>query len=191
MLFRSRVLPSLSDKKTALRIVYDVEREVSAYILTITMINAGLGIAVAAAFYLLGMPTALLWALVAFVLNFIPYVGPGAGVALSGLFAIVAFDSLGFALLVPAAYIAVIGIESQIVSPYLLSRRLQLNSVAILLALAFWAWAWGIAGIVVAVPLLVTLRIFCSHLPSMSAIGEFLGESNMATEAADRPVAEG
>ncbi len=172
-----RVLPKLTDKKTALHIVYDVEREVSAYLLTLTAINTGVAIAVAIAFHLIGMPTPYLWALLAFVLNFIPYIGPIAGVTLSGLAAIVVFDSLGYAMLAPLIYGVIIGIETQFVSPYVLSRRLQLNSVAILLALAFWAWAWGIPGIVVAVPLLVTLKVFCSRLESLSAVGEFLGES--------------
>ncbi len=172
-----RVLPTLTDKKMALRIVYDVEREVSAYLLTTTAINAGVGVAVAITFQLLGMPTPYLWALLAFTFNFIPYVGPVAGAALSAVTAIVVFNSLGYALLVPLAYAIFIGIETQLVSPYILSRRLQLNSVAILLALAFWAWVWGVPGIIVAVPLLVTLRVFCSHLESLAPIGEFLGEA--------------
>ena len=172
-----RVLPTFTDKKTALRIVYDVEREVSAYLLAFTAINAGVGLAVAISFQLLGMPTPYLWALLAFVLNFIPYIGPITGVALSGLAAIVVFDSIGYALLTPFAYAIFIATESQLVSPYVLGRRLQINSVAILLALAFWAWAWGVAGVIVAVPLLVTFRVFCSHLAPLAAIGEFLGES--------------
>ena len=185
------VLPTLQDKKTALRIVYDVEREVSNYILVLTLINAGVGLAVGLSFHFLGMPTPILWAIVAFVLNFIPYIGPIAGAALSALAAIVVFDSLGYAMLAPLAYSVFIGIETQIVSPYLLSRRLRLNSVAILLALAFWAWAWGIAGIIVAVPLLVTLRVFCSHLESMKGIGEFLGQStNDAVPSGGVPVPE-
>ena len=74
-------------------------------------------------------------------------------------------------------------------TPLFLSRRLQLNSVSILLALAFWAWAWGIAGVIVAVPLLVTLRVFCSHLESLADIGEFLGESaNGTTVQVERSV---
>ncbi len=172
-----RVLPTLTDKKTALRIVYDVEREVSAYLFAMTAVNAGVAVAVGLSFQFLGMPTPYLWALLAFVLNYIPYVGPIAGTALSGLAAIVVFNTLGEALLTPLVYSLIIGIETQFVSPYVLSRRLRINSVAILLALAFWAWAWGIAGIILAVPLLVTFKIFCSHLQSLSAIGEFLGGS--------------
>ena len=172
-----RVLPTFKDKKTALRIVYDVEREVSAYLFTLTAVNAGVAVAVGISFQLLGMPTPYLWALFAFFLNYIPYIGPIAGTLLSALAAIVVFDTIGYALLTPLAYIIIIGIETQFVSPYVLSRRMRINSVAILLALAFWTWAWGIPGIILAVPLLVTLKVFCSHLDSLSTVGEFLGES--------------
>ena len=184
-----RVLPTLTDKKNALRIVHDVEREVSVYLLTVTAINAGVGVAVGISFQLLGMPTAYLWALLAFVLNFIPYIGPIIGLALSGLVSIVVFDSLGYALLAPLAYLVWIGIESQIVGPQVLSRRLQVNSVAILIALAFWVWAWGIPGVAVAVPVLVTIRVFCSHLESLKGVGEFLGESSSLNAGQAEPAA--
>ena len=186
-----RVMPTLADKKYALRIVYDIEREVSAYLLALTAINAGVGVAVAAAFYFLGMPAAYLWAFLAFVLNFIPYAGPLAGAVLSGLVAIMVFDSLGYALLAPAVYTAIVAIENQFVSPHILSRRLQLNSVAMLLALAFWAWIWGIPGIAVAVPLLVTLRVFSSHLDSLKEVGEFLGEVTPSKTMPAEPQAAG
>jgi predicted PurR-regulated permease PerM len=171
-----RVLPTMKDKKTALRIVYDVEHDVSSYLLIITAINAGLGVAVAVSFYILGMPTPYVWGALAFGLNFIPYVGAVTGMALSAFMAIIAFDSLTFALLVPLSYAFWNGIENQFISPFFLGRRLQLNSVAILLALAFWTWLWGIAGTVVAVPILVTIKVFCDHLEGMSGIGEFLSE---------------
>ena len=180
------VLPTLSEKKTALRIVYDVEREVSAYLLTVTVINAGFAMTVAAVFHAFGMPTPFLWALLAFILNYIPYIGPITGVGLAALISTTFFPSLELAALPPLAYAALIGIETQIVTPLFLGRRLQLNSVSILLALAFWAWAWGVAGIVVAVPLLVTLRVFCSHVPQLSAIGEFLGSANGDPSPAER-----
>lgn len=177
-----RALPALSDKKMALRIVYDVEHEVSAYLFTITAINACVGIAVGVAFYALGMPTPELWALAAFILNYIPYLGPILATALSTVVAIVVFPSMGIALLPPLAYILVTGIESQLVSPLLLGRRLQLNSVAILLALAFWAWAWGIPGIIVAVPLLVTLRVLCGHIATLNVLGDFLAGADRTVE---------
>ncbi len=175
-----KVLPTLSEKKKALRIVYDVESDVSTYILTVSALNAGLAIAVGIAFYVLGMPTPFLWALMAFILNFIPYLGPLVGVSLTFLVGIVVFDTFAAALLPPVAYLALVGIESEVVTPLFLSRRLALNSVAILLSLAFWAWAWGIVGIIIAVPMLVTLKVFCSHVEKLAALGEFLGEADVS-----------
>ena len=181
-----RVLPTLTDRKRALRIVYELETEVSTYLLTLTAINAVLGLAVALTFHALGMPTPYLWGLLTFFFNFIPYVGALTGVALSGFMAIVTFDSLGYALLIPAAFTALSLIESEIVSPLVLSRRLQMNSVAILLSLAFWAWLWGIPGAAIAVPVLVTIKVFCNHIEGLSGLGEFLSErqtvKNGATE---------
>lgn len=171
-----RVLPTLTDRKQALRIVYELETEVSTYLLTLTAINAILGVAVAITFHALGMPTPYLWGLLTFFFNFIPYVGALTGVALSGFMAIVTFDSLGYALLIPAAFTVLSLIESEIASPLVLIRRLQMNSVAILLSLAFWAWLWGIPGAAIAVPVLVTIKVFCNHIEGLSGLGEFLSE---------------
>jgi predicted PurR-regulated permease PerM len=169
-----RVLPTLTDRKRALRIVYELETEVSTYVLTLTAINIGLGIAIAVTFHALGMPSPYLWGLLTFVLNFIPYVGAVTGVALAGFMAIVTFDSLGYALLIPLAFAFWSLIESEIVNPLVLSRRLQMNAVAILLSLAFWAWLWGIAGAAIAVPVLVTIKVFCNNVEGLSGLGEFL-----------------
>lgn len=182
-----RILPNLSDKKAALRIVLDVEREVSAYLITITLINAALAAAVGAAFFLIGFPTPHLWALFAFILNFIPYLGPITGLVLSAAVGVVVFDGIGQALLAPMAYGLLIGLETQIITPTLLSRRMQINAVMILLALAFWAWAWGIAGIVVAVPILVTFRVLCGHIEALSPIGEFLSQRHAGESGSSPP----
>ena len=171
-----RVLPTLTDRKRALHIVYDIETEVSHYVLTLTAINAGLGIAIAVTFHALGMPAPYLWGLLTFFLNFIPYVGAVTGGVLSAFMAIVTFDSLGYALLIPLAFAAWSLLESEVVNPLILSRRLQMNAVAILLSLAFWAWLWGIAGAAIAVPVLVTIKVFCDHVEGLSGLGEFLSE---------------
>lgn len=172
------IMPTLTDKKNALRIVQDVENEVSAYLLLHSAINAAVGAAIAGLFYIIGMPSAYLWAFLAFVLNFIPYAGPVGGALLSALVGLVVFDSLGYALLAPALYTAVVTMENQFVSPYILGRRLELNHVALLLAIAFWGWIWGVAGIILAVPLLVTLKVFSSHFDSLRSVGVFLSEAN-------------
>jgi predicted PurR-regulated permease PerM len=181
-----RIMPSFEDKKAALRIVLDVEREVSAYLISITLINAGLAAAVGLAFWAIGLPTPQLWALFAFILNYIPYLGPISGLVLSAAMGVVVFETIGQALLAPLIYGALIGLETQIITPALLSRRMRINAVMILLSLAFWAWAWGIPGIVVAVPILVTFRVLCSHIEALSAIGEFLSQRSADGEAPHR-----
>lgn len=169
-----RILPTLSERKRALRIVYDIEDEVSGYVLTLAAINAGLGLVIAVTFHLLGMPLPYLWGLVIFFLNFIPYVGSVVGVVLSGFMAIVTFDSIGYALLVPLSYVLWSLVESEFVKPQILGRRLQMNAVAILLGLAFFSWLWGIAGAAIAVPMLVTIKVFCDNFEGLSGLGEFI-----------------
>ena len=169
-----RILPTLTERKRALHIVYDIENEVSAYVFTLSAINMCLGIVVAIVFHFLGMPLPYLWGVLVFLFNFIPYVGAVSGLALSGFMAIVTFDSMGYALIVPLSYGLLSLLESEIVKPQILGRRLQMNAVAILLSLAFWTWLWGIAGAAIAVPLLVTIKVFCEHMDGLSGLGEFI-----------------
>lgn len=167
-------LPTLSDKKRGLRIARTVERDVSHYLFTISLINVGLGAAVAAGMFSIGLPNPALWGVLAALLNFIPYLGAMLGVVLVGLVALVSFDAIGLALLAPLIYLACTTVEGQLVTPLVLGRRLEMNPVVIFLAIAFWGWLWGIIGALIAVPLLVTLKVFADHVEGLSALGEFL-----------------
>ncbi|MGE3832037.1 MAG: AI-2E family transporter [Parvibaculaceae bacterium] len=169
-----RAVPTLTDKKRSLRIVHDVEGEVSHYLRTITLINIGFGFCVAAAMAALGMPNAILWGVAAAALNFIPYVGAMAGTAATFVAGLITFPTIGLALLPPAAYLIFHLIESAFVTPLVLGRRLELNAVAIFISLAFWGWMWGIVGALIAVPLLVVIKVFCDHFDGLSKLGEFL-----------------
>lgn len=169
-----RVIPTFKDKKRALRLIYDVEREVSQYLLTVTCINAGLGAVVATAMWMSDMPSPLLWGVAAALLNFIPFLGAVVGMSMVALVAVVSFDTLSQAALPPLFYLAATAIEGGIVTPMIIGRRLALNTVAILLALALWAWLWGVVGALIAVPLLVAIKAFCDHFEELSDWGEFL-----------------
>jgi predicted PurR-regulated permease PerM len=169
-----KLLPTLSDKKRGLRIARTVERDVSHYLFTISLINVGLGAAIAAGMFAIGMPNPVLWGVLAALLNFIPYVGALLGVVLVGLVALVSFDAIGPALLAPLIYYACTLIEGQVVSPLVIGRRLEMNPVVIFLAIAFWGWLWGIVGALIAVPLLVALKVFADHVEGLAALGEFL-----------------
>ncbi|WP_052002774.1 AI-2E family transporter [Microvirga sp. BSC39] len=169
-----RVLPTFRDKKTAVSILHDIEASISHYLLTITLINMGLGVAIGLAMWAIGMPTPYLWGLGATFLNFLPFIGALAGVTLVAIVALISFDSISYALLAPLVYFGLTALEGNIVTPLILGRRLELNTVAIFIGVAFWGWVWGLVGVLIAVPLLVVIKRCCDHLPSWSTLGEFL-----------------
>lgn len=170
-----RVLPTLAEKKRAIRVVHAVEAEVSRYLLTITAINCTLGVVIGIAMWALGMPNPALWGVMAALFNFVPYVGALVGVAVVAVVALVSFDSLSSPLLVAAVYWVCTLVEGQFVTPSIVGRRLEMNTVAVFLAVAFWGWLWGVPGALMAVPLLVCLRVLCEHFEGLAKLGEFLG----------------
>ena len=170
-----RILPTLTEKKRAIRIVYTVEEEVSAYLLTISVINAGLGVVIGGVMWALDMPNPILWGLMAAALNVMRYIGALVGVCVVAVVALVSFDAPSAALMPPALYFLCTLVEGQFITPALLGKRLEMNTVAVFLAVAVWGWLWGVLGALMAVPILVSVRVMCDHIESLSAFGEFLG----------------
>jgi predicted PurR-regulated permease PerM len=147
-----------------MRIVNDLEHNLAAYLAVVTVVNAGLGLVVGFGAWLFGYPTPILFGLMAAVFNFIPYVGAACTTAVLFGVALVTFPSLGYALLPPAAFVAVATVEGQFITPTLLGRHLTLSPLAVLLALAFWSWLWGPIGTFLAVPLTMTGLIALHHM---------------------------
>ena len=170
-----KVLPQLRDKKKAVAIARETEASISTYLATVTLVNLALGLSVAVVMFLLKMPNPILWGALATLAEFIPYLGATALLALLSLAGLVTFQEVGHALLIPAAYLGVNVLQSQVISPLILGRRLTLNPVAIFIGLVFWWWIWGIPGAFIAVPLIATFKIFCDHIEALAPIGEFLG----------------
>lgn len=173
-----QAFPTMREKKRALATVYGVERQVSGYLLTITVINAGLGVVVAIALSLLGLEYPLLWGVAAFLLNYLPILGGLAGTILVGVHAIIFFDSLAYAFAAPIIYQVLTSSEAQFVTPYLIGKRMELNIVAVFLTIVLWAWLWGIAGALVAVPFLLVFKVICDNFESLSTFGNFLGPAH-------------
>lgn len=178
------VNPTFRDKRRAIGIVYDIERKISRYFLTITTINAGLGVAVGLALWFLGMPNPVLFGAMAFALNFIPFVGAIGGVLVTLAIGIVTFDTIGMAALGAGVYLALTSIEGQFITPYAVGRSLKLNPVAVFVAVAFWGWAWSVVGMFIAVPVLIVVRAFSEKVDSLNGLGLFLsGRGDDALEA--------
>ena len=169
-----KLMPTLSDKKTAVSIAHDIESHVSRYLLTVTIINTCLGLAVGTTVGLLGLRNPIMWGVMVAVLNFVPYLGALTGIICMTIGAVLSFDSFGYALVFPAVYLAYGTLEGNFVTPWVMGRSLTLNPVIILLSLTFWGWMWGIVGVILAVPILAAFKIFCAHIERLEPIAEFL-----------------
>ena len=179
-LLRDRIIRSakrLTDKERARRILFSIEREISTYLLSISLINAGLGIAIGVTLWAIGLPNAMLWGVAATLLNFIPYAGPIAGMVLTGIVGFLTFDSVGEAMLAPAAYFLWNLVESQFVTPSVLGRRHTLNAAVVFISIIFWGWMWGIIGAVLAVPILVILNTTFAQIEGLRKFSLFIDGS--------------
>lgn len=165
---------TIGDKRRAYLALRQIEDSLGSYLGTITLINAALGVGIGIAFWLLGMPAPLLFGLAAGLLNFVPYVGAIMGAGLSTAVALVSMDGFAMPAMVGASYVVLNGIEGQVVTPYFLSRKLELNTVVVFVAVALWAWLWSIVGMIVAVPILVVMRVLFEQIPGMEKIANFL-----------------
>ncbi len=160
-----------------LQVIDAVRGEVGRYYATIALINLGLGIATGLVMMALGMPNPILWGALAGALNFIPYVGSATTLIVVTIVAFVSFDGVGHVLAVAASYLALATLEGQVVQPLLVGQRLELNPIIVFLALWFGGWLWGIAGIVLAVPTLVALKVVAEHSERGAPVVEFLSPS--------------
>ena len=130
----------------------------SAYVITIATINLCLGLAVAVALWLIGMPSPLMWGGIVALLNFVPYFGPMLAAVLLALGGLMVFDDVWVALLPAALQVGFHLVEANVVTPMLLGRRLTMNPLLILVSLTFWGWVWGTPGALLGVPLLIILQ---------------------------------
>ena len=171
-----KVIPLWRDKQAAEQVVDQSQGAVMRYLLVTACINAGQAVVVGLVLWWLKMPSPLLWALLCFVLEFIPYMGATVMVTLTGVIAFATFDSLGHTLLVPLSYLVITTIQNNVVSPFLYGQHLKLNPVAVLVGVLLWWFLWGVPGAFLAVPIIATLKIIADRVDPLKTFGEFLGE---------------
>ena len=160
----------------AARAVREVQDRVAAYILTVGLINAGVGVVVATGAWAMGVDAPVMWGGLAALLNFIPYVGPAVMTGLLALYGIGTTETVWLGLAPAAAYLALHTIEANAITPSILGKRFTLNPVMILIALSYFTWIWGAIGALLSVPLLLTLTALFDHLGRPNLIGFIFGE---------------
>lgn len=155
---KRRVVQAMTPRTTrlaTLRVFREIEERLSAYLVTATYINIGLGIATAGMTWALGLPNPVLWGALACVLNYVPYLGPAVMTLILTVAGIVTFPTIFLALVPAAAFLFITSIEGQILTPLIVGRRVSLNPFAVFLSMALWTWLWGPVGTFLAVPLLI------------------------------------
>ena len=168
------VMPRFRDKRQVTDISQQIETDISVYLVTITVMNALVGIATGLAMWALGLEDAVLWGAIAFLLNFVPILGPLTGVAIFLGVGMLSLDPLWKAFMPMVLYSVIHIIEGETLTPMLLARRFTLNPVLVIISLLFWDWMWGIPGAILAVPMLAILKIICDRIRSLAALGHFL-----------------
>ena len=169
----------------AARALREVQDRVASYILTVAMINAGVGVVAALGAWALGLPAPIMWGGLAMIMNFVPYIGPLLMVGLTALFGIGTSETLLMGLVPATAYLALHTVEANVVTPAVLGARFTMNPVMILIALSYFTWIWGVLGALLSVPILLILTALFDHLGRPNLVGFVFGEPLFSTEVAE------
>jgi predicted PurR-regulated permease PerM len=168
------ILPSFAEKRQAVEISLHIERNISIYLITVTLINGVVGLLTFCIMWACGVANPLLWGVIAFVLNFVPILGAMVGIVIFLMASVLSLGVTWWVLLPVGLYFLVHVIEGEIATPMLMARRFTINPVAVILALIFWYWMWGVPGAILAVPMLAITKLVCDDLRPLRAFGHFL-----------------
>jgi predicted PurR-regulated permease PerM len=152
------------DRLRVIRIINDLERNLARYIGTVTVINLGIGAITAFGAWMLGFSNPVLFGALAFVCNYVPYIGPAVVVVVLFAAGLVSFPSLAYAAIAPLLFVALTTVEGHFVTPNIVGRRLTLSPLGVFLSLAFWTWLWGPVGAFLSVPFLILGLVIVRHL---------------------------
>lgn len=180
-----RMLPSVAGKRAAIRVARSFQREITRYLVVVTAMSMGLGVVSGLALYWLGMPNPVLWGVMVAVLNYVPYLGAALCLIILTPVAILSIEPLGQALLVPAVFLLLNIVEGELLTAIVVGKYFTLNPVVVFLGILFWGWLWGIVGALIAVPILVSFRIFFEHVAALRPLGDLMVGEGPGRKSAD------
>jgi predicted PurR-regulated permease PerM len=170
----AEIIGSRAGARNMEQVLGEIEAQMSRYMLLNTLTSLGVGLATWGFLQLVGLPNSLLWGVLAFFMNFIPYAGALVTTVVVGAAALVSFDDTGRVLLVLGGLIAINVVEGNFVTPHLMGRHLPLNPVTIFLSLLYWGWVWGPVGTLLAVPITVMLQVIFSNIEPLKPVALLL-----------------
>jgi predicted PurR-regulated permease PerM len=169
------ILPRFKTKRQVVDISQEIEDDLSIYLGTITMMNSVVGVATGTVAWLCGLGDPLLWGTLAFLLNYVPILGPTMGVIIFFIAGLVTLDPLWMAFVPAGLYILIHVAEGETVTPMLLAHRFTVNPVLVMVGVFFWYWMWGVVGAILATPLLAITKIVCDRIEPLQPVGHFIG----------------
>ncbi|TWU51240.1 AI-2E family transporter [Rubripirellula reticaptiva] len=183
-------LPDFTARRRLVEVIANVQEGLGNYLAKISAINAGLGVSVALAMWLLGMPSPVLWGAMAFLFNFIPIVGAITGGAIIFVVALVNFDPTYYAFVVTALFLTLTSLEGQFITPAILGRSMSISPILVFLSIVLWGWMWGIMGVFLSVPILIAGRMACEGYDGLRPLAYVLGAEVPVKEAANSDEAD-
>ncbi len=172
-----RMMPSRAERRGAIEVARNFQADIARYLLLMTVLSIGMGVVSGLAMYWLDMPNPVLWAVLVGVLNLVPYLGAVISLIILAPVALLSIEPLSQALLVPAVFVGLNIIEGELLTPIVIGKYFTLNPIVVFLSILFWGWLWGVVGALVAVPILVSFRIFCVHVPALQPLGELVSSA--------------
>ena len=167
---------SITEKKITVHILIDINNSIQSYMFMLLITNVIVGVLSWAAFRALGLENASAWAVAAGFMHIVPYIGPLATAAATGMAAYLQFDSILMALLVSGASIIISTIVGVFITTWMTGRIAKMNSAAVFIALIFFSWLWGLWGMLLGIPVIVILKVICGHIEHLQPVAELLGE---------------
>ena len=177
------ILPSFGEKRRVVEIAGEIERNISGWLVTITLMNLLVGVANGVQMWLQGVPDPLLWGTLAFLLNYIPILGPFTGIVIFFFVALFSLPTVWQAAIPPLIYLVIHTLEGETITPLLLARRFTLNPVLVIVSLFFWDWLWGVPGAFLSVPLLAIAKTVADRVPGLTPLGHLLGGAPRAADS--------
>lgn len=179
-LFRRKFIelagPTLSKRRVTVEIIDSISSQIGRFILVQIFTSIIVGVTTWAALVALGLESPALWGLLAGIFNSIPYYGPlivSGGLALVGF---LQFGTIYMMLMVAGVSLLITSLEGWLLTPVLMGRVASMNRVAVFIGLLFWSWAWGVWGMLLAVPMMMSIKVICDHVDDLKPVGRFLGE---------------
>lgn len=167
--------PTLSEKRITVQALDEIDSQIQRYLLVQVFTSALVGLATWLSFLWIGMEQAAVWGMVAFVLNFIPYVGSIVASLAAMVIGFSQFGSFEMLVLIATIMLLINVIEGYILTPLLTSRASSMNPVAVFVGVLAWGWLWGVWGLFLGVPILVVIKTVCDRVDGLKAVGELLG----------------